>query len=63
MQVYKQYQPDVWREELLDMTMFDLMDEYLETRAFKAGTALAWYSGAAGHWEGVAIPASAVLIT
>jgi beta-carotene ketolase (CrtO type) len=60
MQVYKQHQPDVWTEELLDMTMFDLMDEHLETEPFKVMHAMvAWYSGAAGHWEGVAIPAFA----
>ena len=60
MQVYKQHQPDVWTEELLDMTMFDLMDEHLDTEPFKVMHALvAWYSGAAGHWEGVAIPAFA----
>ena len=35
MQVYKQHQPDVWTEELLDMTLFDLMDEYCETRALQ----------------------------
>ena len=64
MQVYKQHQPDVWSEELLDMTMFDLMDEYLETEPFKVMHAMvAWYSGAAGHWEGVAIPAFACDIT
>jgi len=60
MQVYKQHQPDVWTEELLDMTMFDLMDEHLDTEPFKVMHAMvAWYSGAAGHWEGVAIPAFA----
>ena len=64
MQVYKQYQPDVWSEELLDMTMFDLMDEYLESEPFKVlHAAVAWYSGAAGHWEGVAIPALGCDIT
>ncbi len=64
MQVYKQHQPDVWTEELLDMTMFDLMDEHLETEPFKVMHALvAWYSGAAGHWEGVAIPAFACDVT
>ena len=64
MQVYKQHQPDVWTEELLDMTMFDLMDEYLETEPFKVMHAMvAWYSGAAGHWEGVAIPALGCDIT
>ncbi len=58
MQVYKQHQPDIWTEELLDMTMFDLMDEFCESEPFKVMHAMvAWYSGAAGHWEGVAIPA------
>ena len=57
MQVYKQYAPDIWTEELLDMTMFELMDEYLDTEPFKVMQAgIAWYSGAAPHWEGVAIP-------
>jgi phytoene dehydrogenase-like protein len=64
MQVYKQHQPDVWTEELLDMTMFDLMDEYLDSEPFKVMHAMvAWYSGAAGHWEGVAIPALGCDIT
>ncbi len=64
MQVYKQYQPDVWTEELLEMTLFDLMDEYCETEPFKVQQAVAsWYSGAAGHWEGVAIPALGCNIT
>ena len=57
MQVYKQYAPDIWTEELLDMTLFELMDQYCETEAFKVQMAIvAWYSGAAPHWEGVAIP-------
>ena len=64
MQVYKQHQPDVWTEELLDMTMFDLMDEYIDSEPFKVMHAMvAWYSGAAGHWEGVAIPALGCDIT
>jgi phytoene dehydrogenase-like protein len=41
------------------MTMFELMDEHLDTEHFKTGMAFAaWASGAAGHWEGVAIPAT-----
>ena len=53
MQVYKQHQPDVWIEELLEMTMFDLLDEHCETEPFKVLQAMvAWYSGAAGHWAG-----------
>jgi len=64
MQVYKQHQPDVWTEELMEMTMFDLMDEYCETEPFKTTQAyVAWYSGAAGHYEGVAIPALCCDIT
>ncbi len=64
MQVYKQNDPSIWTEELLDMTMFDLMDEYCETEPFKVmQAAVAWYSGAAGHWEGVAIPALGCDIT
>jgi len=58
MQVYKQRQPDVWTRELLEMTMFDLMDEYLETEPFKVSQAyIALSSGGHGHMEGVAIPA------
>jgi beta-carotene ketolase (CrtO type) len=64
MQVYKQHQPDMWTEELLDMTMFDLMDEYCETEPFKVLQAVvSWYSGAAAHWAGVAIPALGCNIT
>jgi len=58
MQVYKQHQPDVCTPELRQMTLFDLMDEYCESEHFKVATAAAaWWSGAAAHWEGVAIPA------
>ncbi len=59
MQVYKKYQPDIWTPELRNMTMFDLMDEHLESEHFKTAMAFAaWASGAAGHWEGVAVPAA-----
>ena len=58
MQVYKQYQPDVWTHELREWTLFDLMDEYFETEPFRVTMAFAaWASGATGHWEGMAIPA------
>jgi len=58
MQVYKQHQPDMWTPELRDMTMFDLMDQHMKTEALKVTLAFAaWGSGAAGHWEGVAVPA------
>jgi len=58
MQVYKKYQPDMWTRELLEMTFFDLMDEYLDTEPFKVTQAyIALSSGAHGHFEGVAIPA------
>ncbi|UCC59518.1 MAG: NAD(P)/FAD-dependent oxidoreductase [Dehalococcoidia bacterium] len=58
MQVYKKYQPDIWTHELREWTFFDLMDEHCESEPFKVTFAFAaWASGAAGHWEGVAIPA------
>ncbi len=58
MQVYKKYQPDVWTPELRQWTMFDMMDEHFETEPFKVMAAFAaWASGAAGHWEGVCVPA------
>lgn len=58
MQVYKQHEPELWTRELLEMTMFDLMDEYLETEPFKVNQAyIALSSGGHGHMEGVAIPA------
>jgi phytoene dehydrogenase-like protein len=58
MQVYKERQPDVWSKELLEMTLFELLDEYCETEPFKVAMAVgSWYSGSAGHYEGVAIPA------
>jgi beta-carotene ketolase (CrtO type) len=64
MQVYKKYQPEVWTEELLDMDMFDLMDEYLDSEPFKVQqSVISWYSGAAGHWKGVAIPSWCCNIT
>jgi len=61
MQVYKKHQPDVYTEEMLDWDMFDLMDEHFDTEPWKVQQAcIAWYSGAAGHWKGVAIPAWAI---
>ncbi len=64
MQVYKQHAPDLWTEELLDMTLFDLMDEHCETEPFKVQQAMiSWYSGAAAHWEGVAVPSLGCNIT
>jgi phytoene dehydrogenase-like protein len=58
MQVYKKHQRDVMTPELRQWTMFDMMDEYFDTEPFKVTMAFAaWASGAAGHWEGVAVPA------
>lgn len=58
MQVYKKNLPEVWTKELMEWTQFDLMDEYMETEPFKVFQAfIAWYSGACGHFEGMAIPA------
>jgi len=64
MQVYKKYQPDMWTEELLEMTMFDLLDEYLEGEPFKALQAyVALVSGAHGHFQSQAIPALCSTVT
>ena len=58
MQVYKEHLPEVWTPELLEWTMFDFMDEYMDTEPWKVFQAyIAWMSGAAGHFEGQAIPA------
>jgi beta-carotene ketolase (CrtO type) len=58
MQVYKERQPEVWTEELLQMTMFDLMDEYLESEPLKVHAAyLAALETAHGHFQGMGIPA------
>jgi len=58
MQVYKEQQPEVWTEELLQMTLFDLMDEYLESEPLKVHTAyLAALEAAHGHFQGMGIPA------
>ena len=58
MQVYKERLPEVWTPEMLEWSQFDLMDEYMDTEPFKIYQAyIAWMSGAAGHMEGMAIPA------
>jgi len=62
MQVYKERSPDIWTKELLEVTLFDLLDEYCETEPFKTSMAYgAWLSGALPHFEGVAIPALAAV--
>ena len=63
MQVYKERAPDIWTEELLEMTMFELMDEYMETEAYKVFKGLqAWTDGASPEYEGMAIPALASVV-
>jgi len=58
MQVYRDHFPELWHDELLEWTMFDLMDEYMETEAVKVSRAYtAQVSGAHAQMEGVAIPA------
>jgi len=64
MQVYKERAPDIWTEELLQMSAFDLMDEYFETEPFKTQQAYGiWLSGALPHFEGIAIPSLASVLT
>jgi len=59
MQVIKQHAPEMYTEELLNMSQFDLMDEYMETEAYKVAQGIiAWYSGASPEFQGVGIPAA-----
>ena len=63
MQVYKKYAPDVWTPELLRMTLFEMMDEYLDTEPFKVEVAgIAYYSGACPTHEGMAVPSLASVL-
>jgi len=63
MQVYKKHQPDVWTKELLEITLFDLLDEHCESEPFKVDKAYkALMSGAFGHFQGQAIPALASVV-
>jgi len=58
MQVYKEHLPELWTRELLEWTMFDLMDQYIESEPFKVNQAyIADVSGAFGSFPGVAVPA------
>ncbi len=59
MQVIKQHAPEMYTEEILNMSQFDLMDEYMETEAYKVAQGIiAWYSGASPEFQGVGIPAA-----
>ncbi len=64
MQVYKERQPDMWTPELLEMSLFDLMDEHCETEVFKTIQAYTvWIAaGAMAHFEGIAIPGLAATV-
>ncbi|MGQ9573566.1 MAG: phytoene desaturase family protein, partial [Dehalococcoidia bacterium] len=56
LEVIKEKAPEIWSDSLPEMTLFDLMDEFIETEAYKVWqAAVAWYSGAAPHWEGMAL--------
>ncbi len=58
MQVYRDHIPDLWTREMLEWTMFDLMDQTIKDEAFKVHQAyIANVSGAFGHFPGVAVPA------
>jgi len=64
MQVYKQHLPELWTGEMLEWTMFDLMDQYIESEPFKVQQAyIANVSGAFAHFPGVAVPALACVST
>jgi len=58
MQVYRDHMPEVWTKEMLEWTMFDFMDQYIESEPFKVNQAyVANVSGALAHFPGVAVPA------
>lgn len=58
MQVYKEHLPELWTKEMLEWTMFELMDQYIKSEPFKVMQAyIANVSGAFGHFPGVAVPA------
>jgi beta-carotene ketolase (CrtO type) len=58
MQVFRDHMPELWTKEMLEWTMFDLMDQYIESEPFKIHQAyIANVSGAFGHFPGVAVPA------
>ena len=64
MQVYRERQPDVWTEELLEMTLFDLLDAFLESEPLKVHSAyLAALEMAHGHFQGMGVPAFAGLVS
>ena len=58
MQVYRDNMPELWSKEMLEWTMFDLMDQFIESEPFKVHQAyIANVSGAFAHFPGVAVPA------
>ncbi|MBW2161887.1 MAG: FAD-dependent oxidoreductase [Deltaproteobacteria bacterium] len=58
MQVFRDSMPEMWSKEILEWTMFDYMDQFIESEAFKVHQAyIANVSGAFAHFPGVAIPA------
>jgi len=55
--VLREKAPEVYSESLLEMNMFDLLDRFMESEAMKVFyCSISWFSGAAPHWEGMAIP-------
>ena len=64
MQVFKEHSPDLWTKEMLEWTMFDLMDQYIKDEAFKVHQAyIANVSGAFAHFPGTAVPAMECVAT
>ncbi|MCX5998782.1 MAG: hypothetical protein NTU41_04120 [Chloroflexi bacterium] len=63
MQVYRQRQPDVWTEELMEMNLFDFLDQYIQSEPLKVHAAyLAASTVSHGHFQGMAIPAFASVV-
>ena len=58
MQVYRDNLPELWTKEMLEWTMFDLMEQYIKSEPFIIHQAyIANVSGAFAHFPGVGVPA------
>ncbi len=58
MQVYRDHLPELWTKEMLEWTMFDIMEQYIKSEPFMIHQAyIANVSGAFAHFPGVGVPA------
>ncbi|RIK09493.1 MAG: hypothetical protein DCC49_06515 [Acidobacteria bacterium] len=56
-QVMRKIAPAFWSERFLDMTLVEMLDEFIDWEPIKVAQCLAaWYCGAHPTWEGQALP-------